>query len=160
MTGHLVLSTLHTNDSASTPSRLLDMGVPGYMIGSTLLAVVSQRLVRLICRYCGKPYTPATEEMAWIKHFRGDDVTNANFRKGKGCTRCNGVGYSGRIGIFEMLTMDDRLAEAIHGGDPSKFEAVARKALGNDTLERRAVDLVLSGETTISEAMTVVTTEA
>jgi MSHA biogenesis protein MshE len=159
MTGHLVLSTLHTNDSASTPSRLLDMGVPGYMIGSTLLAVVSQRLVRVICRYCSKPYTPSTEELAWLRHFRGEDLNEANFRKGKGCTRCNAVGYSGRVGIFEMLTMDEELASAIHDGDPSKFEGTARRVLGRNTLENRAVDLALSGETTVSEAMTVVTAE-
>jgi MSHA biogenesis protein MshE len=156
MTGHLVLSTLHTNDAASTPSRLLDMGVPGYMIGSTLLAVVSQRLVRLICRYCTKPYKPTTEEMAWVQHFHGGEIGASNFRKGKGCTRCNGVGYSGRVGIYEILEMDAELAAAIHDGSPSEFERVARKTLGNDTMERRAVELVLTGETTPAEAMTVV----
>src|SRR5258706_5641563 len=157
MTGHLVLSTLHTNDAASTPGRLLDMGVPGYMIGSTLLAVVSQRLVRVICRYCTKPHTPTTEEMAWVKHFVGDDTSEAKFRRGKGCTRCNGVGYSGRVGIYEMLEMDSELAAAIHDGNPTVFERAARKALGRNTMERRAVALVLAGETTVSEAMSVVT---
>ena len=157
LTGHLVLSTLHTNDAASTPGRLLDMGVPGFMIGSTLLAVVSQRLVRVICRYCTKPYTPTTEEMAWVKHFAGDHLDEANFRRGKGCTRCNGVGYSGRVGIYEILEMDPELAAAIHDGNPTTFERAARKALGRNTMERRALALVLAGETTVSEAMSVVT---
>jgi MSHA biogenesis protein MshE len=159
MTGHLVLSTLHTNDAVSTPSRLLDMGVPGYMIASTLLAVVSQRLVRLICRYCAKPHAPTTEEMAWVKHFHKGEIGQANFRRGKGCTRCNGVGYSGRVGIFEILEMDADLATAIHDGDPTEFERAARLSLGDATMERRAVELVLGGETTAAEAMTVVATD-
>ena len=157
MTGHLVLSTLHTNDAVSTPARLLDMGVSGFMIATTLLGVVSQRLLRLICTYCAEPYQPKHEETEWVKHFRGDDLSQANFRHGKGCSRCNGVGFSGRIGVFEMLEMTGPLAAAIHKADAVLFERLGREHMGNDTLEHRAVDLVVGGQTTIAEAMTVVT---
>jgi MSHA biogenesis protein MshE len=157
MTGHLVLSTLHTNDAISTPARLLDMGVPGYMIASTLLAVVSQRLMRLNCRYCIEPYSPRPEELEWVKHYAGGDLAQAKFQHGKGCTRCNGVGYSGRTGVFEMVEMTAPLAAAIHGSDPREFERVAREQLGRNTIGRHAFDLVLAGEATISEGMQVVT---
>jgi MSHA biogenesis protein MshE len=157
MTGHLVLSTLHTNDAVSTPARLLDMGVPGYMIASTLLAVVSQRLMRIICRYCIEPYSPRPEELEWVRHYASGELAQAKFQHGKGCTRCNGVGYSGRIGVFEMVEMTAPLAAAIHGSDPREFERVAREQLGRNTIGHRALDLVLAGETTIAEAMQVVT---
>jgi MSHA biogenesis protein MshE len=157
MTGHMVLSTLHTNDAISTPARLLDMGVPGYMVASTLLAVVSQRLLRIICTYCSEPYQPRHEELEWVKHYLGNDVSQTNFRHGKGCTRCNGVGFTGRVGVFEILEMTPPLAAAIHKGDPILFERIAREQMGADTLERRALDLVVKGETTVAEAMTVVT---
>ncbi len=157
MTGHLVLYTLHTTDAVSTPGRLLDMGVPGYMIASTLLAVISQRLMRLICRYCTEPYAPRPEELQWVGHYAGGEVAQAKFRRGKGCTRCNGAGYSGRTGVFEIVEMTAPLATAIHGGEPREFERVAREQLGRDTVGQRALDLVLAGETTIAEAMRVVT---
>jgi MSHA biogenesis protein MshE len=161
MTGHLVLSTLHTNDAISTPARLLDMGVPGYMIASTLLAVVSQRLVRLICNYCSEPYSPRPEELEWVKHYAAGELAQAQFKRGKGCTRCNGVGYTGRSGVFEMLDMTAALAAVIHGNDPREFERAAREQLGRNTVGHRALEFVLAGKTTIAEAMQVVTsTEA
>ncbi len=157
MTGHLVLSTLHTNDAISAPARLVDMGVPGFMVATTLLSVVSQRLLRVICSYCSQPYQPSDSEQEWIKHFHGGDLSGANFHHGKGCTRCNGVGFTGRIGVFEILEMTPTLAVALHNGDPGQFERLAREQLGRNTVEHRAVDLVLGGQTTIGEAMTVVT---
>lgn len=157
MTGHLVLSTLHTNDALSAPSRLRDMGVPGYLIASTLLGVLSQRLLRTICSYCSAPYRPSPEELEWVRHYLGDDLTQADFRIGKGCTRCNGIGYSGRVGVFELLEMTAPLCAAIHKGDVAQFERASREQLGKDCLEHHALELVVSGQTTIAEAMTVVT---
>jgi len=157
MTGHLVLSTLHTNDAASTPSRLLDMGVPGYMIASTVLAVMSQRLVRLICRYCSESYSPPPDEMEWVRHYARDEAEHAKFQRGRGCTRCGGVGYTGRTGVYEMINMTAPLASAIHGGDSITFERVAREQLGRNTIARSALDLLFAGETSIEEAMEVVT---
>ena len=157
MTGHLVLSTLHTNDAVSAPGRLLDMGVPGYMIASTLLGVVSQRLLRLICTYCSEPYHPSHDELEWVRHFDRGELSRVDFRRGKGCSRCNGIGFTGRTGVFEMLEMTAPLSAAIHKGDPVYFEQVAREQMGADTIERHTLELVFSGKTTIAEAMTVVT---
>lgn len=157
MTGHLVLSTLHTNDAVSAPGRLLDIGVHGFMIASTLLGVISQRLVRLICTYCSEPYEPDNEEYEWLSHFFGKDMRHGNFRHGKGCARCNHIGFSERTGVFEMLEMTAQLSQAIHRGDPTSFVRVARESLGDNTIERRALDLAVTGKTTIAEAMTVVT---
>ncbi len=157
MTGHMVLSTLHTNDAISTATRLIDMGVAGFMIAATLKAVVSQRLLRIICQFCSQSYTPDVEEMEWLKHYLSDDeIAHGSFHHGKGCTRCNGVGYTGRIGVFEIMEMTAPLAAAIHKSDPQQFEKVAREQMGKDTLNYRALDLVLKGETTIIEAMSVV----
>lgn len=158
MTGHLVLSTLHTNDAISTPTRLLDMNVAGYMIASTLLAVISQRLLRVICRYCTNTYTLGTEELEWLKHYLPDEVISAaTFRHGKGCVRCNGLGYSGRIGVYEIMEMTPPLAAAIHKADLTLFQKVATEQMGKNTLENNTLELVLKGETTVAEAMTVIT---
>jgi MSHA biogenesis protein MshE len=156
MTGHMVLSTLHTNDAVTAPGRLLDMGVPGYMIASTLLGVLSQRLLRLLCTYCAESYTPTSKELEWVKHFHGAELTQANFRQSKGCPRCNGIGFNDRIGVFELLEMTAPLYEAIHKGDPLNFARVAREMMGSDTIENQAMNLAICGKTTIVEAMTVV----
>jgi MSHA biogenesis protein MshE len=154
MTGHLVLSTLHTNDAASTPLRLLDMGVPAYLIASSLLAVVSQRLIRVNCPNCVGDYTPPPEELEWFRQrLRPEELSLAKFRKGRGCVRCNGVGYSGRRGVFEVVEMNSQLALDMQKGDPSVFERAAREQVGSYTMERNAYELVLTGETTITEAM-------
>lgn len=157
MTGHLVLSTLHTNDAASTPGRLLDMGIPGFLIASTLLGVVSQRLLRVICADCTEPYQPSTDEISWVTHYFGAAGAKIDFRHGKGCPRCNNTGFIGRIGVYELLKMTSELSSIIHKGDPVEFENAARKSLGDNCLERNALNLVASGQTTIAEAMSVVT---
>jgi len=156
MTGHLVLSTLHTNDAASTPGRLLDMGIPGFLIASTLLGVISQRLVRLICDDCSEPYTPTPDELAWAMHYYGAQVPRSNFKHGRGCAHCNNTGYAGRVAVFELLEMSNALSAIIHKGDPVEFELAARGSLGENSLERSTLSLVSSGKTTIAEAMSVI----
>jgi len=158
MTGHLVLSSLHTNDSVSTPVRLLDMGVPGYMIATTLLTVISQRLLRKVCTHCAEPYSPTETEMEWVKHYlmSDDHLNEATFRHGKGCVRCNGIGFSGRTGVHEMLEMTSPLAAAIHNNDIILFEKLGHEQLGKNSLAHRALELALNGETTVAEAMTIV----
>ena len=157
MTGHLVLSTLHTNDAITTPGRLLDMGVPGYMVASTLIAVMAQRLVRLNCQYCIQRYLPSPDELEWVRHFVGnDDFDLQKFRRGKGCSRCNGIGFSGRSGVYEFLEMTEPLAAAVHKEDAPLFEREGRRQMAGRTLGRSALDLVLAGKTTIEEAMKVV----
>ena len=156
MTGHLVLSTLHTNDAPSTPVRLLDMGVPGYMIASTLRAVVAQRLLRVTCLYCAEAYEPAVDERAWLAHHASaDELSLANFRRGRGCSRCNGVGFSGRRGVYEMLEMSQTLTDALQGDDPQLVDTLARQQIGRRTLAHGAVTMVLDGRTTAAEAMTI-----
>ncbi|MDN3921686.1 GspE/PulE family protein [Roseateles violae] len=159
MTGHMVLSTLHTNDAPSTPLRLLDMGVPAFMVASTLLAVVSQRLVRQLCGYCAEPATPPTDEMTWLRHYASEDqIAGARLRRGRGCSRCNGVGFSGRRGVHEVMEMTSALAQALQHANPLEFDRLARQQIGRRTLAHSAAAMVLAGETTIAEAMTIAAT--
>lgn len=156
MTGHTVLSTLHTNDAPSTPVRLLDMGVPGYMIASTLRAVMAQRLLRVSCLYCVEPYDPPVDERAWLAHHASEEeLSLAKFRKGRGCSRCNGVGFSGRRGVYELLEMTQTLTDALQGADPQLIDKLAREQIGRRTLAHAAVTMVLEGRTTAAEAMTI-----
>ena len=153
MTGHLVLSTLHTNDAVSTPARLMDMGIPGYLIATTLRAVLSQRLLRLVCTECAKPYELKADEKEWIQHYYGDIPQSAKLQYGSGCQHCNGSGYSGRIGIYELLDMTQELALALHTGDPVEFEAVARRQIGHASLMHQGFVLAFEGRTTVSEVI-------
>lgn len=152
MTGHLVLSTLHTNDSVSSPIRLLDMGAPAYMVAMSLQVVIAQRLLRLICEGCGEAYTPNAQERVFLSHHRrlADD---GKFRKGVGCTRCNGTGYLGRSGVYEILEMTPALVNAANQSDPAAFVAAASKQIEGEKLIDHAIDMVFAGKTTIDEVM-------
>src|SRR5581483_11947946 len=105
ITGHVVLSSLHTNDAASTPIRLLDMGAPRYMVAISLQVVVAQRLVRLVCENCGEDSSLTPQEREWMRNLLGAEVDRQAYRKGRGCAHCNGTGYLGRTGVYEMLEM-------------------------------------------------------
>jgi MSHA biogenesis protein MshE len=153
MTGHLVFSTLHTNDAASTPVRLLDMGVPSYMMATALQVVLAQRLVRVICENCAEPAELHPFERAWLKVELGDMLDEHHYMQGKGCSHCNGSGYKGRIGVYEMLVMTEELADIANKGDQGVFIRAAQKQMGGWTLRRHAVQLVVQGKTTVSEAM-------
>ncbi len=153
MTGHLVLSTLHTNDAVSTPMRLLDMGVPGYMVGSSLQAVVAQRLVRVICDSCSEDHVLQANEHEWLKAELKDTVGAHRYLHGRGCSHCNGTGFRGRMGVYEMLEMTREVADAANGGDPAAFTKVAQAQMAGETLRRHAVALVVAGKTTVGEAM-------
>ena len=153
MTGHMVLSTLHTNDVISTPIRLLDMGVPRYMVALSLQLVLAQRLVRVICDNCVETCTPTPNERAWLRYELGDTVDQHNYRRGRGCAHCSNTGYQGRNGVYEMLEMSNELVEAINSDDTGVFVQAARRQMAGGTLRRDAVRLVLKGTTTIEEAM-------
>ncbi|MES2161586.1 MAG: GspE/PulE family protein [Pseudomonadota bacterium] len=153
MTGHLVLSTLHTNDAASTPLRLMDMGVPRYMVGSSLQAVLAQRLVRVICESCTTPYELTPTEHEWLRMELHDKVDKARYFHGKGCSHCNGMGYRGRTGVYELLEMTRDVVDAANDPDPSHFLRTAAAQMAGDTLRRHAVALVIQGRTTVAEAM-------
>ncbi|WP_288380180.1 GspE/PulE family protein [uncultured Massilia sp.] len=153
MTGHLVLSTLHTNSAASTPLRLMDMGVPRYMVGGSLQAVLAQRLVRVICESCTTPYRPTPAELTWVLQEMGERAVSTQFFHGKGCSHCNGTGYRGRTGVYELLEMTRAVTEAANHPDPSHFLKVAHAEMEGETLRRHGVGLAVQGRTTISEAM-------
>jgi len=149
ITGHLVISTLHTNDAVSTISRLVDIGVEPYMISSALRGVVSQRLVRKICPQCRKAYTPTEEEKRMVGIAENEDVT---FYKGEGCQECGRTGYRGRRGVFEILTLDAALRREVANNASS--EELTRTALENGfvTMKDNCRRLVLEGVTTVAEA--------
>lgn len=149
ITGHLVISTLHTNDAVSTISRLVDIGVEPYMISSALRGVVSQRLVRKICPHCRKAYTPTEEEKRMVGIAENEDVT---FYKGEGCQECGRTGYRGRRGVFEILTLDAALRREVANNASS--EELTRTALENGfvTMKDNCRRLVLEGVTTVAEA--------
>lgn len=154
ITGHLVFSTLHTRDAASTPFRLLDMGVPAYMVATSLQAVVAQRLVRINCEVCSEPHAPDAHETAWLSGLLqpGERI---QARKGRGCSACNGTGYSGRQGVYEMLEMDAELTQSASRADPAAFLRAARERLAGQTLTHHALELVRQGRTSLAEAMRV-----
>jgi len=155
LTGHLVLSTLHTKDAASTPLRLIDMGSPSYMVASSLHAVIAQRLVRLICETCVMEVEPDAQESRWLEAVAVSRPPGLRLRRGKGCSHCNGIGYLGRTGVYEMLEMTPDLVRAANRADPNEFLEAARPHLRGRTLTDGALALVFAGRTTVAEAMKV-----
>lgn len=153
MTGHLVLSTLHTNDAISTANRLLDMGAEGYLVASALQAIIAQRLVRKICGHCSNDYQPDIHETAWLKQQIGDKATQLQFKKGHGCTQCNNTGYDGRIGVFEFLEIDDRLADALRSEDSTEFTHAANQSKGYKPFALHSLDYAVQGITTLEEVL-------
>ncbi|HNV89041.1 MAG TPA: ATPase, T2SS/T4P/T4SS family [Methylotenera sp.] len=153
MTGHLVLSTLHTNDAISTPIRMIDMGAPRFMVAMSIVAVVAQRLVRLVCEGCSEPHTPEPIQHAWLQHELGKEVGQHHYVRGKGCSLCNGTGYLGRVGVYELLEMDNDLIDAANHHDLNHFIKLGRQRMAGNTLRKSAVDLVIQKRTTIAEAM-------
>jgi MSHA biogenesis protein MshE len=150
-----VFSTLHTKDAASTPLRLVDMGAPAYMVAGSLHAVLAQRLVRLICETCAADAAPAPQEARWLAALPNPLAPDARLRRGRGCSHCNGSGYAGRIGVYEMLEMTPELVRAAGRADPNVFLEAARAALRGRTLTDHALALVAAGRTTVAEAMKV-----
>jgi MSHA biogenesis protein MshE len=154
ITGHMVLSTLHTRDAASAPIRLLDMGAPAYMVASSLEAVIAQRLVRLVCESCPQEYEPTAQERMWLKpHLSSATLEAATFKCGMGCSHCNGSGKRGRLGIYEMLEFTQPLADSIARADTTAFAHAAVAAMAGKTLVDRGLQLALQGRITISEVM-------
>ncbi len=155
MTGHLVLSTLHTNDASTAPVRLIDMGVPRFMVAMSLLGVMAQRLVRLICPHCAAEHTPTENETIWLSQVLPDATLPTNFRHGKGCQHCNRTGYLGRVGLYEFLEMTDELAMAANMPDTNVFIKKARERLKGKTLRDQSLQLAIDGKTTLEEIMRV-----
>ncbi len=151
LTGHLVFSTLHTNDAPSAITRLVDMGVEPYLVASSLIAVLAQRLVRVLCAECKEPFTPSPEELAEIGvRVRSEPISV--FRP-VGCARCNHTGYRGRLGIFELMLIDDDLRAMVTSNVDSK--TIKRRAMekGMQTLRSDGARKVLEGVTSIAEVL-------
>jgi type IV pilus assembly protein PilB len=146
ITGHLVVSTLHTNDAVSSIVRLEDMGIEPYLVANSVVGIVAQRLVRKVCSACAYTCEPTPEERAII----GDDIKT--IRKGKGCKVCNGTGYKGRRSIHEMVLIDKKLKRLIaEGATNDEMFEYATKEQGMKTLYESALDLVREGVTTPDE---------
>ncbi|MDD5645177.1 MAG: type II secretion system ATPase GspE, partial [bacterium] len=150
LTGHLVFSTLHTNDASGSITRLVDMNVEPFLITSTLQAILAQRLVRKICLKCKAEFEP-TEEMLAQVGLTPDEIKGKKFYFGKGCDNCNNTGYKGRAGIFELLLVTDEIRELIMEKAPAVVIKEKAKELGMRTLREDAMIKLFDGETTIEE---------
>ncbi|MGL5566510.1 MAG: MSHA fimbrial ATPase MshE, partial [Plesiomonas sp.] len=127
ITGHLVLTTLHTNDAVTSALRLIDMGAPGYLVASALRAVVAQRLVRRVCEHCVEEKAPDEGQATWLTVLSGEAPGQHNYHKGRGCQSCNFTGYSGRIGVYELLELDQPMMDALRRNDAEGFAKAARQ---------------------------------
>ena len=151
LTGHLVLSTLHTNDAASAVTRLIDMGIEPYLISSSVVAVMAQRLLRVICPECKRPYTPDEQVISlWPEEERLSKMKEL-FYKGLGCENCLDTGYLGRTGIFELLVIDDDIKELINKRSGSHIIKEAAIEKGMSTLREDGLCKALAGKTTLEE---------
>ncbi len=151
LTGHLVFSTLHTNTAVGVVTRLRDMGVEPYLLSSSLIGVVAQRLVRLLCEHCKQPYVADETE---CKLLKTDPVNPPTLFHPQGCPHCNQTGYSGRSGIYELVTIDDRLRNMIHDGNSEQeLEQYARTQ--SPSIRQDGVRLIMEGKTTLEEVLRV-----
>jgi len=151
LTGHLVLSTLHTNDSASAVTRLIDMGIEPYLISSSVIAVMAQRLLRVICPECKKPHTPDEQELSLWPENEKNSAISGRLYKGSGCENCLDTGYLGRTGICELLVIDDEIKELITKRCGSHIIKEAAISKGMSTLREDGLRKALAGETTLEE---------
>ena len=152
MTGHMVLSTLHTSNAMAAPFRLIDMDVASFMLTSALQAIIAQRLVRLNCVQCSEPYIPNELEQNWLDNILeiGDSVSSM---QGLGCSACNGTGYAGRQGVYEWLEMAPDLVKSILRKDPIAFMQIARERMNGQTMTHHTLELVRQGRTSLAEAL-------
>jgi len=152
LTGHLVFSTLHTNDAPSAVTRLRDMGVPPFLITATVEAVLAQRLVRRICTECRTEFEPSDELLMELQ-LPIETARQYKFYYGKGCQRCNNAGYKGRTGIYELMEMNDDLRDMVSSdASVEEMRALARSH-GMTTLREAGLKLIFDGETTIDEVV-------
>jgi len=153
MTGHLVFSTLHTRDSAGTLFRLVDMGAPKYMVASSVQVVLAQRLLRRVCESCRETHQPTPQEAEWLEAEGVARGEWGNLLHGRGCSHCNGTGYHGRMGVYEMLEMTQEMVDAAAHEDNSAFMQAARDHLKGRTLLDAALAEMKLGHTSIDEVM-------
>jgi len=150
LTGHLVFSTLHTNDAPSSITRLIDMGVQPFLVASSVMAIMAQRLVRVVCPKCKEPYKPDRTE---LDHFEitPDQAASSNFVRGKGCNHCQHTGFRGRIAVFELMTMNPTLREMTFRSEPTQNIRRQARLFGMKTIVEDAKDKALQGLTSLTE---------
>ncbi|HJT33168.1 MAG TPA: ATPase, T2SS/T4P/T4SS family, partial [Pirellulales bacterium] len=154
LTGHLVFSTLHTNDAPGAVTRMVDMGVPAYLVASSVVAILAQRLVRVICPKCKQPFRP-TEAMLEAAGITPEMAAGATFMKGKGCSNCSKSGYRGRLGIFELMLMSSKIRELTYQGASTQELRKSAIGQGMHTLYQDGINKVLRGITTLDEVFRV-----
>ena len=154
LTGHLVFSTLHTNDAPGAITRMVDMGVPSYLVASSIIAVLAQRLVRVICSKCKQPHIPSDSQLEAAGISKAL-AAKGNFMKGKGCGNCNKTGYRGRMGIYELMMMNSKVRELSFAGASTQDIRKAAVAQGMRGLYQDGILKVLKGQTTIEEVFRV-----
>ena len=153
LTGHKVLTTFHTEDSVGGLIRLLNMSIEAFMISSTVVSVMSQRLLRKICPFCTTPYTPTSRELQRLGYSL-NDVTGVQFQKGRGCSNCQNSGYKGRVGVYELLILDHLVRDAILQHKPSKeLRQISTASAGLITLLEDGIHKAAEGITTIDELL-------
>jgi type IV pilus assembly protein PilB len=150
LTGHLVFSTLHTNDAPGSVTRLIDMGVQPFLVASSLMAVLAQRLVRVVCVKCKEPYQPTPEEQDFFNISR-QELEEGNWVRGKGCNTCQHTGYKGRRAVFELMTMNTALREMAFNSEPTQNIRRQARLLGMRTLVEDAKDKAFDGITSLAE---------
>lgn len=156
LTGHMVLSTLHTNDAITSALRLVDMGAAGFLVGSSLRAVLAQRLVRRVCESCSESYQPEPQELMWLNHLVGSDVSQVEFKQGSGCQSCQYTGYRGRIGVFELLEINEKMMAALKRDDSEGFTNIAKNDENFKPLALVAYDYATQGVTSVEEVLRLV----
>ncbi|MEY3173346.1 MAG: Type traffic warden ATPase [Planctomycetota bacterium] len=150
LTGHLVFSTLHTNDAPGAITRLIDMGVQPFLVACSLMAVMAQRLVRVVCPKCKEPYQPTPEEVE-VFNITPDELSDGQWVRGRGCANCKHTGYKGRRAVFELMTMNSTLREMAFNSEPAQNIRRQARLLGMKTLVEDAKDKAFAGLTTLAE---------
>ena len=153
ITGHLVFSTLHTRDAAGTLFRFVDMGVPRFMVASSVQAVIAQRLLRRVCESCSEPHSPTPQEILWMEMEGLSREQWNGLKHGRGCSHCNGTGYRGRTGVYEMLEMSREMVQAAAHESATQFMHVARQHMQGKTMLDHALEEMKQGHTTAFEVM-------
>jgi MSHA biogenesis protein MshE len=158
LTGHLVLSTLHTNDALTSAMRLIDMGAEPFLVATSLNAVLAQRLVRRVCENCMEDHSPELRQLVWLEALYKAPLQGRSFKRGTGCHQCHNTGYAGRIGVYELLEMDEAMIAALRRSDPQGFAEAAQTSAGYRPLAACALDYALAGVTSVDEVLKVCAT--
>jgi len=154
LTGHLVFSTLHTNDAPSAVTRIVDMGVKPFLVASAVKAIMAQRLIRKVCQKCKQPYRPTDYEMETLK-LNPDEMKTAAMFRGTGCNECSRTGYRGRMGIYEIFRVEDEIRRLIYEKVPSNVIRARARELGMRTLREDGVRKIMTGITTPEEVISI-----